>query len=274
MENNEKSSVNDINEVNENNDLIGNQNEALDSRDDEKAIFEEQNPVDTSANNVTDKVVEPYESYAGYNIFVFISAIIGFITVFFLTRLTIDWVKVKRGIDLTQNKLVISIAVAVVSVILFMFISLSFKKFLKKIYLSELFLYLYMGVLTTAVNIISYEVIRNILLKNNPDSGLVWKVAEIFAFVIAVIFAFVTNKIFVFKSFTIVPIKLFYEFSTFIGARIVTELINVFIMWLMIDKNHMDEFISKVVASVFVIISNYIFSKFLIFRKKKDSEKN
>ena len=146
---------------------------------------------------------------------------------------------------------------------------LSFKKVLKKIFLSELFLYLYMGFLTTAVNIIFFEIIRKSLLINNPGSDLVWKVAEVLAFIISVIFAFVTNKLFVFRSYSLNPVKIFSEFGMFLGARLITEAINFAIMWFMIDKNNMDEFITKVCACVIVIVLNYIFSKFIIFKKKE-----
>lgn len=213
------------------------------------------------------------ESYAGYNAFVFISAIIGFISVLFLTRIGIDKANEKNLFNLVDNKLIISIFAALIFVILFMFFALSLKKFLKKIFLSEIFLYLYMGVLTTVVNVVSYELIRNSLSNKIQDSNLTWKIAEVVAFIIAVIFAFVTNKIFVFRSFSINPAKVFSELGMFFGARVITEGINFFIMWIMIDKNNYDEFLSKIIASVVVIVLNYIFSKFIIFKRKKEEIK-
>lgn len=242
------------------------------NQEDEKKVDAEQ--IDTNENvkstEPTEIKEEENESYAGYNAFVFISAIIGFIAVFFLTRIGIDKAYEKNVINLLDNKLIISIFAALIFVILFMFIALSLKKFLKKIFLSEIFLYLYMGVLTTVVNIISYEIIRKSLSSKIQDTNLAWKIAEVVAFVIAVVFAFITNKIFVFKSFSINPAKVFSELGMFFGARAITEGINFFIMWLMIDQNNMDEFLSKLLASAVVIILNYIFSKFIIFKKKKE----
>ena len=76
-----------------------------------------------------------HEGYFGYYIFVFISAIIGFIFVFFSTRLFIDEVKVVGTTNLVPHKLLISMATSLVAVIIFMFISLVCKKFLKKLFL-------------------------------------------------------------------------------------------------------------------------------------------
>lgn len=219
-------------------------------------------------SNEPDKVEN--ESYAGYNAFVFISAIKGFISVLFLTRIGIDKANEKNLFNLVDNKLIISIFAALIFVILFMFLTLSLKKFLRKIFLSEIFLYLYMGVLTTVVNVVSYELIRNSLSNKIQDPNLTWKIAEVVAFIIAVIFAFVTNKIFVFRSFSINPAKVFSELGMFFGARVITEGVNFFIMWIMIDKNNYDEFLAKIIASVVVIVLNYVFSKYIIFKKKKE----
>ena len=138
--------------------------------------------------------------------------------------------------------------------------------------MSELFLYLYAGALTTAVNIISFELIRRTLSTTSVEGDAIWKVAEIFAFIIAVVFAFIINKLFVFKSYNINPIRFFSEFGMFLGARMVTEVINFIIMWVMIDKKNFDELITKIIASIVVIVLNYVFSKFIIFKKKRNEE--
>lgn len=213
------------------------------------------------------------ENYWSYYLFLFVSSIIGFVVVLFLTRFAIDKVTESgNNIFLLNSKFVISLIVALIAVIIFLFISITQKKVLKKVFLSEIFLYLYVGTLTTAVNFISFELIRRNLSPAGNRDDIAWKVAEIIAFIIATIFAFVGNKFFVFKSPFINPIKMFSEFGVFIGARVVTELINIAIMWFMIDKNNIDESLSKVVASVVVIVSNYFFSKLIIF--KKNIEKN
>lgn len=224
-----------------------------------------------NATNASERNENNSESYAGYYFFTFISAIIGFIAVFFLTRVGIVALKDSGRMDLTQSRTLISCVVALIAVILFMLVALAFKKVLKKVFLSEVFLYLYMGVLTTVVNIVAFEILRErfeITLQNTSS----WKVAEIIAFIIAVIFAFVTNKIFVFKSLSLNFFKLFSEMGMFVGARVLTECINFLLMWFMIDVNGINATTTKIVASIVVIVINYIFSKFIVFKRQKNEQ--
>ena len=216
-----------------------------------------------------DSIESKEEGFFGYYLFVFISAIIGFVAVFFMCRIGIVALKESGRVDLMQNRTLISCVAALISVILFMFIALGLKSILRKFFLSEIFLYLYMGVLTTIVNIVAFEIFKD-KFATTLQSSTSWKVAEIIAFIIAVIFAFITNKIFVFKSLSVNPFKIFSELGMFLGARVITECINFFIMWIMIDKNGKNESLTKIIASVIVIVTNYIFSKFIIFKKKKN----
>ena len=235
-------------------------------------------PVKEEHHTVTEEVkenVKPVkkEGFFSYYVFVFASAIIGYVVLYILTRLYISVNSETLSPFIVLNQKLLGIFVPLIVTFLFIFIALIFKKILKIIFLSEIFLYLYMGALTTAVNIISFELIRNMLKGSNMGDSIIWKVAEISAFIIAVLFAFITNKLFVFKSFSINIMTIFSELGMFMGARLITEGINFFIMWIMIDKNHFDEFSTKLIASVIVIVLNYIFSKFIIFKKKKNVEK-
>ena len=152
---------------------------------------------DNIENNETK---ETKENYFGYNIFVFISAIIGFIFVYFATRFIFYKYEEKNNIVLHNQKFIIAIFIALIAVILFMFISLSFKKVLKKIYLSETFLYLYIGFLTTVINFLVFKAVSESLININLNVKFSWKLAEIAAFIVGVLFAFFGDKIIVFKS--------------------------------------------------------------------------
>ena len=212
---------------------------------------------------------EKHESYFGYYIFVFISAIIGFIFVFFATRLFIDEAKIEGITNLASHKMLIAIVTALIAVIIFMFISLVFKKFFKKLFLSEIFLYIYIGFLTTVINIISFKVLNDILNRGGDENTLGWMVAEVLAFLIAVIFAFLADKLVVFKSYNFIPTKIFSEFGFFISARLITECINIFLMYIIINVLKQEAMTGKIIASVVVIVLNYLFSKFIIFKKVK-----
>ena len=116
--------------------------------------------------------------------------------------------------------------------------------------------YLFWGVATTAVNYAVY-----FLLTRLCNLGIVS--ANVIAWAIAVIFAFVVNRALVFHGNG----SLFLEFLLFTGGRIFSGALETGILWLFVDMLLFPDQIVKIIASVIVVILNYIFSKF-IFRKK------
>ena len=207
--------------------------------------------------------------YFGYYIFVFISAIIGFILVFFTTRILVDETKKIGDINLVPHKMLIAVTVSLIAVIIFMFISMGLKRLLKKVFLSEAFLYVYIGFITTMISLISFDILNKNLNPTGTKDSLGWMVAEILAFVIAVTFAFFADKLVVFKSYSFIPTKIFAEFGLFISARLITEGINIIVMYVIINVMKQDAMLAKIISSVVVIVLNYLFSKFIIFKKKK-----
>lgn len=121
--------------------------------------------------------------------------------------------------------------------------------------------YLIFGILTTLINIASFNIL-NVQLHWN------WQISNMLAWLIAVIFAFITNKLFVFqsKSFTL---KLFlWELITFFGARLLSLGVDMLGMWILLDLWGVNSMIAKVLVNVLVIIINYVLSKLIIFKKK------
>lgn len=210
--------------------------------------------------------------YFGYYLFIIFTSIIGFVFAFLATRFVIDEAANRGIIDLVEHKLSLPVVVSIVAVVIFAIIAVNFKKLLKKIFLSELFLYLYCGFLTTVVNIVTFKLFLNRFGNDASEGNLGWKVAEVIAFIVAVVFAFIADKIFVFKSHSFAPSKFFSELGMFLGARLLTEAINFTIMYVMIDKMNIAEFTTKLFAAVIVIIINYLLSKFIVFKKKKKIE--
>ena len=125
----------------------------------------------------------------------------------------------------------------------------------------EVILYLFFGGCSTLVNIVTYGIGTRVLE---------WDVvsANILAWVCSVIFAYLTNKFFVFESKTNDLNTLFKEILSFFSARIVTLLLDVAIMKFGIYFG-INDLIMKVIANIFIIIANYIFSKLFIFKKEK-----
>ena len=124
-------------------------------------------------------------------------------------------------------------------------------------------MYLIIGVLTTLVSLGSYYLITLRLL--NPNVPLELAVANIVSWICAVTFAYFTNRIFVFKSKNKNKFK---EASKFYLSRIFTLLLDILIMFLMVNLLNINDRISKVVVQIIVTIGNYIISKFFVFKSK------
>ena len=77
------------------------------------------------------------------------------------------------------------------------------------------------------------------------------------------------NRTFVFKSKNKDAKSLWEEFVSFIGARVATEFLELGLMFLMVDCADLNEYISKFVCQVLVIVANYFLSKLWIFKEKK-----
>ncbi len=120
-------------------------------------------------------------------------------------------------------------------------------------------LYLFFGGCTTLVNILAFALFRLIHIGTYISNGLAW--------VLAVLFAFVTNKIFVFESKGKSKKETFKEGVSFFGFRVLSLVIDMGIMYLLIDILSWNELLSKVISNIVVIILNYIFSKVFIFKK-------
>lgn len=122
--------------------------------------------------------------------------------------------------------------------------------------------YLIFGVLTTVID----YAISNVLFYWTQMPTIP---AQTIAWVAAVLFAFVTNKWWVFESHTLVPEEVWKEFVSFVACRVATFLFNLAALTVMVDMMKMEFFICKLLISVVVVILNYVFSKILIFAKKK-----
>lgn len=123
--------------------------------------------------------------------------------------------------------------------------------------IKEVLLYLLFGGLTTLVNIVSFWILDCLNLPTAVSTALAW--------VLSVMFAFITNKKYVFGSENN-PLK---EMSAFFGCRAFSGLFDLAIMIIFVDLLKYPSMIIKILSNLVVIIMNYFFSKFLIFRKKK-----
>ena len=142
----------------------------------------------------------------------------------------------------------------------------------------EIVSYLVFGVLTTAVNFVTYMVM-GIFAGENYEEKVLFTIGSIdvqlillmnaVAWIVSVLFAFVTNKLFVFESSSRKGRVFFTELISFIGARVISFLIfEELVFALLVNLLSLNDVIAKLIIAVFVVIFNYVASKLVIFRKK------
>ena len=121
----------------------------------------------------------------------------------------------------------------------------------------EIIMYLVFGVLTTVVNIVVYYIFSNLLHMNYLFSNAM-------AWFLSVLFAYVTNRKYVFDSENNQIIK---EAISFFGSRLATGIMDMVLMWFLVNFNIVNDVVAKVVVNVIVVILNYILSKLVVFKK-------
>lgn len=127
----------------------------------------------------------------------------------------------------------------------------------------EIINYLIVGVLTTIVSWLAYGLCKLVMDVNN---ALMMQIAVIVRWVAGVAFGYFTNRRFVFKSKNPNMLK---EAFGFASSRVITLFLDMFVMWLLPTVLHVNDWIATFVSAVLVTIMNYVFSKFIVFRKKK-----
>jgi putative flippase GtrA len=130
----------------------------------------------------------------------------------------------------------------------------------------EIMTYLVAGVLATLVNLCVFMLLNQVFGQNR------WYLTNAPAIAASLLFAFFTNRWFVFRSHG--PFWL--EFRRFIGSRILVSLLfeygamfllyNLLGIKTQIPVGQMSLSLSKVLTQVFVVVGNYVLSKWFIFR--------
>lgn len=136
----------------------------------------------------------------------------------------------------------------------------------KKIFKSykEVIMYLIFGILTTVVNFIVYMLFAWIFEVNETVSnGIAW--------LVSVLFAYVTNKIWVFESKSTKFKVLVYELGSFFGCRALSGALDIAMFYVLVELLKINDIITKIIISIFVIILNYVFSKLIIFKAKTNN---
>ena len=142
------------------------------------------------------------------------------------------------------------------------------KKHIQSLFENELLAYLFFGIATTLVSILSRLFIYQLTHRELLATGL--------ANVIGILFAFITNDTIVFKQdrqnwpnrlvkFTLARLSTFL-LDLFLTFLFVTQFPNIIGQFVNDNINKVNS-IETVIAQFLIIILNYIFSKVFIFKK-------
>ena len=142
------------------------------------------------------------------------------------------------------------------------------KKRIQSLFVNELLAYLFFGIATTLVSILSRLVIYQLAHRELLATAL--------ANIIGILFAFITNDRLVFKQdrenwsirlvkFTIARLSTFI-LDLFLTFIFVTQFPNIIGQFVKNNINRVNS-IETVIAQFLIIILNYIFSKVFIFKK-------
>ena len=121
----------------------------------------------------------------------------------------------------------------------------------------EIINYLIFGVLTTLISIVTYAIFTKVF-------HIDYLISNVLSWIIAVLFAYITNKIYLFQTKSKKNIK---QITSFFFFRVVSLIIEMIILYIFVDILHIDDLVTKIIAQIIVIVSNYVFSKVFVFNK-------
>lgn len=136
-------------------------------------------------------------------------------------------------------------------------------------------LYLFFGGLTTFVSIFTFW-LAEVLIRTDFDVSILGHIystkvvlSNAISWICAVLFAFFTNRIWVFNSPTDNWKDFFKQMFAFFGGRFATFLLETAILVVFVSMLDFNEMIMKVIAQIIVLVSNYIISKLIVFKKRR-----
>lgn len=124
----------------------------------------------------------------------------------------------------------------------------------------EIILYVVFGGLTTIVNFIVFFSLNMF--------GMNYLMRNAIAIIVSIMFAYITNKICVFNTESNSIKSIVLEFTKFISCRGFSALCDMFCMYVIVSLMNLSEIFAKIVTGIIVILLNYVFSKYFIFKKE------
>ena len=142
------------------------------------------------------------------------------------------------------------------------------RNIIAKCYQNRVLRYIFFGGLTTLVNLGVYYLLRAVL------PSMPYTFANIISVSLSILFAYFTNSRYVFLSNSRGLPQRFPEFVKFVSARLTTMVIEVGGVWLMCEKMGIADRWGKLIVQFIGLALNYIFSKFLVFTRKRSAEED
>lgn len=126
--------------------------------------------------------------------------------------------------------------------------------------LRQLFAYGVCGVLTTAINIATFELLSDVISL---------EAANVLAWFVSVAFAYVTNRRFVFESKTHGRAAVGREMAGFFASRAGTGLFDILFVSVSVRFFGWNKMVVKVVSNVIVIVANFVLGR-LVFNNRPE----
>lgn len=123
--------------------------------------------------------------------------------------------------------------------------------------------YLFWGILTTIIDIIVALLFHNLF----PNVDIIWN--TIIAWIASVLFAYITNRKWVFKSTATTFKDHISEIISFFLGRLSSLVLEEIILIIGVSIINVNDFdLLKIFSQAVVIIFNFFWSKFIVFRNR------
>lgn len=126
----------------------------------------------------------------------------------------------------------------------------------------EMIMYIIIGGCTTVVSLATYFLFHDLL-------HIHYQVSNILSWICAVLFAYITNKKYVFESKYSGFRNSLMEIGKFLSSRLASLGVEIISMYFFVQVCRLDDGLVKLMNQFIVLVLNYIFSKFWVFRKNR-----
>lgn len=125
----------------------------------------------------------------------------------------------------------------------------------------EILLYVFFGALTTVVSFGTFYIFADLL-------NIHELIANVISWIFAVTFAYVTNRTWVFGDKAHTRSGIMREAAAFYSGRLATLGFEELVIFIFVTVLGFNDMIIKIIATVGVLVLNYIISKLVVFKKE------